>query len=46
MIVVDPQKSGWSFSLNGLMSEFNSEVSRADSPARRGTVHPLTSQIL
>lgn len=33
-------------SLNSLMSEFSSKVSRADSPARRGTVHPLTSQIL
>lgn len=46
MIAVDSQKSGWSFSLNGLMSEFSSEVSTDDSPARRGTVHPRTAQIL
>lgn len=46
IIAVDSQKAGWSFSLSSLMSEVSSKVARNGSPASRGHVHPLITQIL
>lgn len=46
IIAVGSQKAGWSFSLSSLMSEVSSKVARNGSPASRGHVHPLITQIL